>query len=375
MNLIKNKKIDLIVKIKNNRIWLPKHVQNIIGDEFIEVRIKNICFITKLTKDGRFFIRKKIGKRFPNKQSRIQVIILKNLDRSKKFISKNRVDILAFVPKKTLSGYNILALEKKDKIELWYSTKGGPNEIKINRFVPIYILRLLGYWQAEGGKLKLKKRRGREFNFTNKSIKIILDFLRLSENLIDPSLWRVSIRHNPSLPKKEITKISNILKKREITKIKIKPAERIKTFTIKLWISNSLLAETLSNMVNFFRKYLIKSEINRVNEKLLIYFLQGLLAGDGSFFSKRDKYGSLHSRMSVYESNLNYIEDYKNLLNKLNINGHIRKEKNKNLYIFTAYTNWKTLLTLREKELFEYSENNKNKIINAINNHRGYKHE
>lgn len=372
MNFEYNKEFDVIVNIKNNRIWLPKSIQKTIGKQFIEIRIGDICFITKLTKEGRFFIPKESRGNISNDPTKIQLSILKNLDRPKKFILNGKIDVLSFVPEKTLSGFDVLALEEGDKILLWYSTKGRPNEITINRFVPLEFVRLLGYYQAEGGKVKLRKRRGREINFTNADIGLIEDFLKYLKYLVSLNLCKCTIRYNPQIDYTKIIQVKGKLISLEIKKenIRDKQAKRIKGYTVKIWLTNSILGESLDNMMNKVREYLSK---DKTNKNLIVYFLQCLIAGDGNFYSVRDKKGCLHSHLRVFEANLGFIKDYQQLFEKIGINGKIKKSKFKNYYIFDVSVNWNLLLLLLKFGLLEKSRDNHKRLIDTIKQHRGYK--
>ncbi len=353
------------IKVRGNRIWLPKEIQKKIKGNFFEVKIRkskrNSNFITILTKDGRFVIPKNIREFLKLELNDIvnaQIMEIKNKKRKIAFFKNGRFDMLAFIPNKTMSNFKVLAKEEDPLIHLWYSTKGRPKEIKIMRFLPLEFARFTGYFQAEGGKPKLEKRRGRELSFTNKSPKLIEEFLRLSKYLFDCSLWNATIRYNIVLKISEIEKISKLLEENGVSKefIKAKNAKRISSYTVKLWISNSLLAETVSNMTECLMRYLTNNKWDIIKKDSCIYFLQGLFAGDGNFYSWKDKKGSLHSRFQIYEGKKKYIEIYKKLLSRFGISGKIVKEKNKNLFIFRSYLNWNNLLTILDCGMFKYSE-------------------
>jgi AbrB family looped-hinge helix DNA binding protein len=343
------------IKIKSNRIWLPKSLQSTFRSHFLEVELrkqnKKQKFFTRITKDGRFVIPKEIRESLELKNNDklwIKIRIILNNKFKRDFFQDDKVDVLAFVPAETMSGFDILTLEKNRKLSIWYSTKGRPNEIEVNRFLPISFLKLLGYYQAEGGKPKLQKRRGRELSFTNKSLFIIKDFIKLSRSMFKTDLWKILIRYNSKVPKNEIDNL-----KLELTNSGINPnninsqtAERISHYTIRLWISNSLLFEILFNMMNKIRKYLVSSGFNHSNRKLCVLFTQGLLAGDGTFHYWIDKKGSLHSNISIFEANEDYMKDYQLLLNKFQIYGNFKKHPTKNFYIYSVFTNWNSLLTL-----------------------------
>jgi len=372
MNQKSNKTFSCNVNIKDNRIWLPKNIQKIIKTDFIRITIENSHFITKLTKDGRFVIPKKYRKNVSETSKIIKVNILRNLKRPMNNLSNNRIDVLSFVPEKTMSGFDILTLEKNKSLKLWYSTKGRPNELIINRFLPIEFILLIGYYQAEGGKAKLTKRRGREINFTNADLDIIIDFIKYLKYLINIDLLKCTLRYNKHIDYSTINKVKKKLISLGIKKENIndKQAERIKKYTIKIWVTNSVLGEIINNMMNKIRKYLSNKEANK---KLIIYFLQSFIAGDGNFYSLRDNNGSLHSYLRLFESNKEFIEDYRKLLQKLGINGKIRKVKNKNLYLYEVFVNWNLLLKILKLGLLEKSPNNQKRLINAIKQHRSYK--
>lgn len=366
------KKLMIDVNIADGRIWLPKDIQNGIKNEFILVKIKERSFITKLTKDGRFCIPKETRISIDDGKTNIIVEIIKNLVRTEKIIKNEQIDVLAFVPKKTISGYDTLVLEEKHKLQLWYSTQGRPNEITLNRFLPLEFITLLGYYQAEGGKLKLKKRRGREINFTNANLGLIVDFLKYSRQLFNVHLFKATITKREGLNEEELTKVNKILLAYGIKKenIHIRTGQRIKNFTVRLWISNSLLAEIIDNMMNYFRTWL-SEEI--VPLELVSFFLQGLLAGDGSFTSTRDKNGSLHSYLRVYEGKYEYLQDYQKMIDSFfKVHGKIRKEK-KNMYQYYLFANWSTLLKMLKHNLWCKVPAKQQKLIDAIKNHRNFK--
>lgn len=369
------------IKVRGNRIWLPKKIQKKINDNFIDVEIIKSMgrsnFLTIITKDGRFVLPKHIreGLRLKyNDNVNLCIKIVCNKKRRKCFFRKNKFDMTAFVPKRTMSNFKVLAKEEDSWILMWYSTKGRPNEIKIRRFLPLEFAKLLGYYQAEGGKPKLHERRGREFSFTNKSPKFILDFISLSKHLFKPCLWNVTIRYNPNINKSEIRKISYFLKENGIepNNIRAKGASRISRYTVKLWISNTLLAETVFKMTESVMKYLLKSQWRKRETDICIYFLQGLIAGDGSFYSWKDKKGSFHPRIKIFEGNKEYADIYERLLSKFGITGKVRKDKDKNLSIFTSYTNWDNLLTILKYDIFKHPDHER-RLRNSILSHKRYR--
>ena len=272
-----------------------------------------------------------------------------------------------------MSGFDVLAKVDHNKMTLWYSTKGRPNEIEINRFVPFETARLIGYFMAEGGKPKLAKRRGRELCFTNKSLGIITDFLNLSKMMFDVSRWSASVRYSPAVSQEDLENVTRILEYSGVRRENVskRESERIASYTIRLWIGSSVLAETVHSMSMGVMRFL--SDVSACSKRDIIrHFLQGLIAGDGSLFSKRDKNGSLHTRLYVFESNKGFIEDYARIFLKIGIKGGIRKVKGKNLFIFTSHLNWEMLLLALKYDILS-SHVHKKKLIEAIASHRRYK--
>ncbi|MCJ7816262.1 MAG: hypothetical protein MUP55_00230, partial [Candidatus Aenigmarchaeota archaeon] len=203
------------VNIERNRIWIPKEIQEKIFGKFIEISIrknqKEMSFLSKMNKDGRIVIPYKYAEYLQlNKRydvARIEIEVIRNRKRGSNLFRVKSFDVLSFVPQNTISGFEILAIENNGKLNLWYSTKGRPNNVQINRFLPMNFSRLLGYYQAEGGKPKLMKRRGRELSFTNTSIEIIGEFIDLSKSMFNPELWNATIRYKEGVNKSEIDKL------------------------------------------------------------------------------------------------------------------------------------------------------------------------
>lgn len=362
-------KIQLLVNVKGNRIWLPKTIQNEISNKFIRIHIENISFITKLTKDGRFVIPEYIRNRlniYNNRMYDIKVELLESLEKPKKFLKGEYIDLLYFVPKQTLSGFEILALEENvNRLILWYSTKGRPNEIIVNRFVPLEFVRLLGYYQAEGGKLKLTKRRGRELNFTNTSLEVIQDFINLSKFLTSVGEWKVGIRFKENINITNLTKPTKMLIALGISNknVHINSAKRIAKYSVRLWITNSLIAELIFTCMNEIRKHLANTDSNRLNLMLTSYFLQGVIAGDGNIYCIKGKKYSLHPRLCIYEGNEEYINDYSILLRKFGVLGNYVKHSNKNLFIYSGYINKHNLQNVLSNRLLNFSKDNFERLL------------
>jgi len=362
-------KIELSVNVKGNRIWLPRDVQSRITNIFIRVHIERLSFITKINKDGRLVIPKEIlfGLNIiNNSHHNVKIEILQSLDKPENFLKDGYVDLLFFVSRKTLSGFDVLVLEEaNNKLRLWYSTKGRPNEIVINRFVSFKFVRLLGYYQAEGGKLKLTKRRGRELNFTNTSLDIIQDFINLSKDLINITEWKASIRYKENTKETEIASLVKILNDFGVNNVYTHSAKIIDKCSVRLWITSSLIVELVYNCMNSIRKYLANGEPNQLNLTLASYFLQGVIAGDGNIYCVKGKKHSLHPRLSIFESNEECIKDYYKLLMKFGIIGNYVKRKGKNLFIYSGYINKHNLQSVLSNRLLDCSKNNYERLLKA----------
>ena len=143
----------------------------------------------------------------------------------------------------------------------------------------------------------------------------------------------------------------------------------IASFTTHHWISNSILAETIGNFNEKIKEYLSKNN----DDEIFKNYMQGYLAGDGNFFSNRDKNGSLHSRLSLYEESEVYINQHKEILDRYGLNGKIRKDKNKNLFRLIITSNWSKLLILAEYDLFSYIPHHKKRLMWAIKQHNKFR--
>jgi bifunctional DNA-binding transcriptional regulator/antitoxin component of YhaV-PrlF toxin-antitoxin module len=369
------------INVGGNRVWIPKKYQKLIHDKFLEIEIRknerSVKFLSRINCDGRLVIPKGFAKQLNIGKGdvvNVNIGVIENIERKSKLFDKEVFDLLSFIPKRTMSGFEIFVKEHGEKLILWYSARGRPKEIEINRYVPIKFSRLLGYYQAEGTKPILRKRRGRELSFTNKSIRMIKDFIEISRTLFDVELWNATVRYNHNIEMGGIEDLITSLPDMGIrkSKIKCKEAKRISSYTIKIWITNSVLVETIFNMMEKIREHIISNDSNGNGKKILKYFLQGLIAGDGSFNVLRDKNNSQHSFLSIYEGNEKYAKDYKSMMEKMQIYGNIRKDNRKNLFVFHKPTNWDDLLRLLEYELF-CRKSHFLKLKKAITEHKRYR--
>lgn len=328
----------------------------------------SVKFVSKLNKDCRLVIPKNFATKFKDGKIKLGFKLIRNVRRPKSFKKHSKLDILAFIPVKTLSGFEVLAFQNGNQIFAWYfASKGRPNEILLNRRLDYDFARLLGYYRSEGGKPRISIRRGREFSFTNKSVKLVLDFLNLFKKLTSSDFLKASIRHNPKIDKQAIEELRKVLIQNGLKSDNIKDsqAERIREFVIKLYVTNSLLSEIIDNAENILRNYLNKN----FDKNLTLEYLRGVLSGDGSFYSYRDKKGSLHSRLLIFESNERAIEDVSVLLKRLGIEGKVKPAKSK-MFIFDRSLNWNKLLILISLNLFHLD---KEQLCETIKKHKRFK--
>lgn len=365
----------MLAKVKRGRVWLSntEKYRNKFVEIFIVYKNKKASFFAIIPKDGRFYIPKKIRENLKIKDSvKIERIKrIKNQKRITKLWENSKIDLLSIIPEQTMSGYEILVRNKNNKLHCWYCTQGRPKEILLNKYVPKSFIRLLGYYQAEGGKPKLRKRQGRSLNFTNKNFELIKDFIELSSHLINIELWKATIRYNKKIDKKVIKDLIKNLQNLGLKKENIysKNADRIKNYVIKVWIANSILAEIIENLNKSIKEFLVKNR----SEEMFVNYLRGFIAGDGNFFAYRDKKGSLHSRMYIYEEKEEYVKTHKKILDSYGLKGKIRKVKDKNLYLLTLVNNWEMLLNLLKYDLFTYAPHHRNRLIWTIKEHNKYR--
>lgn len=357
--------------LKGNRIWIVKEFQDCLQSNFCKITIiqnkKRVTFISKLSKDKRLVIPKEYKNNLKDGLIQINFTTIENNDRNTSLIKNGKIDILSLIPNQTLSNFDILASPIHNKIFLWYfASKGRPNSILINRFFDDSFFRFLGYYRSEGGKSRLSSRRGREFSFTNKNLNIISDFIKLFEKINSPDILKATISYNKSSGvnineiKKELIRFGL-----DESNIHERKAERIKDFVIRLYVTNSLLSEVINNAENSLRKFIT----NNYKLDFIVQYLRGVIAGDGSFRSWRDKKGSLHSNLQIFEANGDALSDISKLLSHLGIHGNYKPAKTK-MFIYTTYINWSGLLKLYQSELL----GNKTGVLeNVIKGHKRFR--
>lgn len=363
----------MILEVKKGRIWIPYNKK--LRGKFIRLHIKNGVneekFICVIPRDGRCYVPKEIREMMRIRE-RVEVLKIEeviNIKRSESMVVKRWMDTSSFIPEKTLSGYDIIATNDKGKYLCWYCAKGRPLEIRIDKKLPFYFSRLLGYYQAEGGKAKLTPRRGRTLSFTNTKLLLIKDFLELSKHLIDVREWNASIRHREDLEKETIQNLIRELEKWGICRIKVRKTVRIREFSVTLWISNSLLAEIIQYANVKIREVIKEKRSVEIFEE----YFKGVIAGDGTFYSYRDNRGSMHSWIRIFEGDEEIMRSYKELLENYTFKCRIFKDTRKKMYILHINANWDILLSCLEHNLFCFAPHHKQRLLWTIKNHKRWK--
>ncbi len=361
------------------RIQIPPKIHKKIKGNFVKIKINNIELLDKISSEKRFVIPKNLKQKikFSNKNE-IIIKMIKNKKKNKKeSIVNGKLNVIKFIPEKTREGTKINIIEEGSNLICYIKNfKGRLNQVIIKKEVPFEFCRLLGYYQAEGAKEKIiKKRRGRQVVITNTNFNLIKDFISLSKNLIEINNWNVEVKSTKRNESK-----GEFLEKRLIelgiqkNKIKRRKEEKLKDFSIRLSIYSTLLSDIILNFMDCLRRKLIKEDIlERKYLEIYINFMQGLFSGDGNYNTYKNKEGGTHHRVIFYEGDNNYAIDYQKLLKKLGIESNVIKIKDKNLYIVRATLNWKGLLLLQELKLFEYHKKHKETLINSIKTHKSYK--
>ncbi len=361
------------------RIQIPPEIHKKIKGNFVKIKINNIELLDKISSEKRFVISKEIKEKIKFlKQNTIIIEELKEKKRTpRKFILNNNLNLINFLPEKTRDGTKINIIEKDNNLICFIKNfKGRLRQIMIKKEVPLEFCRLLGYYQAEGGKNKIiKKRKGREVVLTNTNFDLIKDFISLSKHLIDIVNWNVEIKLTKRDKQKE-----NFIKNKLIelgiirSNIKIRTEEKLKNFSIRLSIYSTLLSDIILNFMNCIKKELIKKDVlDKYYLKIYTFFMQGLFSGDGNYNIYKNKNRGTHHRLIFFEEDKNYALDYQKLLKKIEIESNVIKIKDKNLYIVRATLNWEFLLLIEELKLFDYHKKHKEALINSIKAHKRYK--
>ena len=261
---------------------------------------------------------------------------------------------------------------KARRLECWYSSKGRPNELVVERFISTDFLRLCGYYQAEGAKLKLRSRQGRSFQFSNSAETIIRNVIeRLHELGLTSDSISLYARYNPHKKRSMLGRVKRLASELKLSdgRVRANPALRIANVVYNIVVTSSIFGETVMNAMDYFRRRFAK-RIRRSETNLCYKFLQGLFDGDGSLFVFRDK--SLHIRIMLYEGNRDYANDYSKILNNLGISNKITKDSSKNLYKLHINGSWKTISKFLKGNVFALNEKKQATFLNAIRQHERF---
>lgn len=360
--------------LNKNRIWIPGEKQEELRKNFFRYTIiqkhkKTSSFISKLSKDGRLVIPKQLAGGFIDGKVFIRLEKIKNSHRTGVFFDGNKFHILSVIPERTMSGFEVLAYEKQDGFFIWFfASKGRPNEIFIKKYIGTDFARFLGYYRSEGGKPRLSKRRGREFSFTNGSLILIGDFLKIIKSFAEIKIIKASIRYPEGKRNRGIER--NFLLKAGLLDDNIKEGsgKRLSRIVFRVYVTNSAFSEIISNSEIELRKIISENPLK--NNNIMIEYLRGVLMGDGSFYSWRDKKGSLHSRIQIFEPDKKAMEDIANFMEEMGIRGRMCRSNRSDMFIFTSFLNWEKLLRLYSINLFP---NRREKIAKSIIMHKRFR--
>ena len=175
---------------KRIRINIPKEIYRKIKDRYVLISINDISFKYKISNERRFVINRKVLDNINfDKEFKIKIKPIKEKNNlNKKILINNKINISYLIPKKTQASNRILKIEKNNKLECFYQSEGGIREVEIAKETPLEFCRLLGYYQAEGGKPKFVEGEGRQISFINTKIDIVKDFFTLSTAFFNSTL-------------------------------------------------------------------------------------------------------------------------------------------------------------------------------------------
>ncbi|GEM_PF-4798422 len=378
----------LKLKTSNSRFFIPRAARSdakLHLEDFYDIKIKykgkTASFIIYLGgADERVRIPKGIALQLGLKRrGEILLMAASRIVRPPKpasFLHGNCIDILYFIPHMTYSRLPVICRgcmkNKARRLECWYSSKGRPNELVVERFISTDFLRLCGYYQAEGAKLKLRSRQGRSFQFSNSAETIIRNVIeRLHELGLTSDSISLYARYNPHKKRSMLGRVKRLASELKLSdgRVRANPALRIANVVYNIVVTSSIFGETVMNAMDYFRRRFAK-RIRRSETNLCYKFLQGLFDGDGSLFVFRDK--SLHIRIMLYEGNRDYANDYSKILNNLGISNKITKDSSKNPYKLHINGSWKTISKFLKGNVFALNEKKQATFLNAIRQHERF---
>jgi hypothetical protein len=305
----------------------------------------------------------------PNDEITIVIEPIFNSKRTEEIFRNNKIDLLSLIPEKTFLGYEIFVTpfrrNNRQWLRIWYAhERGSSRQIELIRFIDVSALgRVLGQLQAEGDKFS--ERRKHRIVFTNKLLKEHEDFINdirsfgISTNDIQFFCTFNIDRFDKAETEREI---KNLCESFGISDIQIKPTRNIRIWrSFRTIIRRSILAEILLYSMDFMRKFIIEQPLNSQLELFAQNFLSKLLTGDGTIDIRKREYGNPTVRICIIDGNLEFLEDYRKILQKFGFKPRIRKEEIK----VRAHCSFEHLLFLYKIKAF-YNSNNWNKLVITI---------
>ncbi len=279
------------------------------------------------------------------------------------FVNNGEIDLLFFIPNKTIKGSKIFIEEISKSNESYlricsFHERGSASQIEIKRFVDINLLgKFLGQIQSEGSKNLSDK-----VEFCNKSIKEHRDFVDFLYYLGIPKskiFTKLDYHENIKNIKVEIKKFENFFG-RKINYISKSNKSR-GGFGFKIIVRSTLLSEIICNALDYLRKLLVKSKWNKELNSFADGFFAKILSGDGSFEIISKNRNVPQARLYIADGNLNYLSDYASIMNKYGFSPKI----NKKWKYVRSYCNPKLAKNILNIGAFD-NNSNKNKLVSFL---------
>ena len=335
------KHIKMLLKVKKigeDRLclYVPKKNQNKIKFNFkdiIKLKLikKNKSMETISKYNYLISIKKEVIKKLEVKKGDVLKVILEDFNhksRSVESLHSGKLDLLNFVPEKTIKGSKII-IEEFFKKQIPYlrlcsfHERGSSFNIEVRRFVDLNIFgKLLGQIQAEGSKTNFKV-----LEFCNKSLTELKDFLDF--------IYYLGINRERIFVKLDYhTKIKNIDKEvkrfKDFVKLNVNylaPNDKGGIgFGFKIIVRSTIFSQLILNTLEKLR-LIIETTDNRFKE-LNDGYLAKLLSGDGNFEITSKKRRTIQSRLKITDGNINYLNHYKKILEKYGFHPYIKEKHN-----------------------------------------------
>lgn len=269
----------------------------------------------------------------------VNIIINKSVSSNNplKMFKDGKIDLLFFTPEKTRKESDVFVevIEKNSEVYLRlcsFHKRGSSSQIEIKRFIDTNLFgKFLGQIQAEGTKSFFDG-----LEFCNKSLHENLDFINFLEYLGIPSnkiFTKVDYHSNIKNIDDEIKKFQKIIGyKINYKSLNLKSRGG---FGFKVIVRNTILSEIILNALNLLRTALVENRWDKNFNNFANGFFAKILNGDGSFEIITKNRNVPQARLIIYDGNLNYLEDYKIIMEKY---GFIPKINEKWGYV-RAYCN------------------------------------